>query len=140
VIVQTINPTHYSIVAGSQHDYEKFARQELLYRNELNYPPFRHLIRILVSAGKQELVKDAIEGLSARIAKEMVSLIESGDMEILGPAPAPILKIRNKYRWHLVIKIKEISQIQKFLKETFRVPYAKGGVFVSIETDPMNLL
>jgi len=140
VIVQTINPTHYSIIAGSQHDYERFARQELLYRSELNYPPFRHLIRILVSAVKQEQVKEAIGGLSSRIAKEMVSLIETGDMEILGPAPAPILKIRNRYRWHLVIKIKEMAQIQKFLKETFRVPYAKGGVFVSIEADPMNLL
>ncbi|MFH1230630.1 MAG: primosomal protein N' [Planctomycetota bacterium] len=140
VLVQTINPTHYSIIAGSRHDYEKFARQELLYRNELNYPPFRHLIRILVSSTNQEKVKESIEKLSSQIAKEMVSLIETGDMEILGPAPAPIIRIRNKYRWHLVIKIKEMAQIQKFLKETFRVPYAKGGVFVSIEADPMNLL
>ncbi len=140
VIVQTVNPSHYSIVAGARHDYDGFARQELLYRSELNYPPFRHLIRILVTAKDEVKAKQSIERYAKVISEKLSSFIQSCDVEVLGPAPAPILKIRNKYRWHLVLKVKDVWQVQKPLKEIFRVPFAKGGVFVSIDTDPMNLL
>jgi primosomal protein N' (replication factor Y) len=170
VIVQTVNPGHYSIIAGSNHDYEGFARQELLYRSELNYPPFRHIIRILVSGEVQERIKEVIDKIAQQITKELApspfplpdgertlrtltgsqsenpervgegKLIEAGDIEILGPAPAPILRIRDRFRWHLVLKIKDLSSVQKYFKEMFKMPFVKGGVQVSIDTDPVSLL
>ena len=208
VIVQTVNPQHYSIIAGSNHDYDGFARQELLYRSELNYPPFRHIIRILVSGKEQERIKEVIDKVAQQITKELApspfplpdgeriparlddasrsgggegKLIETGDtgpvrdrshsgdrkseqststspianskevtldktgfisngVEILGPAPAPILRIRDRFRWHLVLKIKDLSSVQKYFKERFKMPFAKGGVQVSIDTDPVSLL
>ena len=173
VIVQTVNPKHYSILAGSNHDYEGFARQELLYRRELNYPPFRHIIRILVSGKSQEGihphtngigqrvssytndistegkpshqcigvgVKQVIDKIAQQINTELKSMIDTGDIEVLGPAPAPILRIRDRFRWHLVLKIKDLSSVQKYFKEMFKMPFVKGGVQVSIDTDPVSLL
>ncbi|MBI5779416.1 MAG: primosomal protein N' [Planctomycetes bacterium] len=155
VIVQTVNPEHYSIMAGSNHDYEGFARQELLYRSELNYPPFRRIIRILVSGKNQDVIKETIDKIARQITKELApspfplpsgerigegKLIEAGDIEILGPAPAPILRIRDRFRWHLVLKIKELASVQKYFKGLFKMPFAKGGVQVSIDTDPVSLL
>ncbi|MEW6027622.1 MAG: primosomal protein N' [Planctomycetota bacterium] len=140
VIVQTVNPEHYSVIAGSKHDYEGFARQELLYRSELNYPPFRRIIRILVQGKAQERIKEVIDKLAGQINEELKGLIDKGGLEILGPAPAPILRIRDRFRWHLVFKIKELSSVQKYFKELFKMPFAKGEVQVSIDTDPVSLL
>ncbi|MDI6732811.1 MAG: primosomal protein N', partial [Planctomycetota bacterium] len=142
VLVQTLNPTHYSIIAASKHDYESFARQELLYRHELNYPPFSHIIRIVVSGRNQERVKETIETLSGKMQIQLTELLAGGSLEILGPAPAPILKIRDKYRWHLVLKLSRFSGtvVQKHLKETFKMPFAKGDVIITIDTDPTNML
>ena len=140
VIVQTVNPSHYSIMAGSKHDYEGFARQELLYRNELNYPPFRSIIRILASGKVQDGIKQVIDKATQQINKDLKGLIDTGELELLGPAPAPILRIRDRFRWHLVLKVKDLLSVRKYFKELFKMPFAKGGIQISVDTDPVSLL
>ncbi|MBI4712182.1 MAG: primosomal protein N' [Planctomycetes bacterium] len=98
VIVQTVNPDHYSIQAAARHDYEGFARKELLYRYELNYPPFSDLLLILVQGRKE----DDVARMAGAIADEIMPLVDKGKIdEVLGPAPAPLARLRNRYRWQV---------------------------------------
>lgn len=102
VIVQTVNPDHYSIQTAARHDYAGFARKELLYRYELNYPPFSDLLLILAQGRKE----DDVAKMSGAIADEVISLVGKGKVdEVLGPAPAPLARLRNRYRWQVLLKV-----------------------------------
>ncbi|MBE3588957.1 MAG: primosomal protein N' [Thermoanaerobacteraceae bacterium] len=94
VLVQTYSPHHYAVTCAVNHDYQGFYRQEMTLRRSLGYPPFTHLCRILVSGRKEEEVQEA--------AAAIAGLIQGVDM--LGPAPAPLTRIKDRYRWHLVLK------------------------------------
>ena len=97
VIVQSFSPEHYAIQAAANHDYEGFYRQEIAFRQELGYPPFSSLINVVSS--------DPVDGYAESRLREWVSglsLPESVDM--LGPAEAPLSKLKGLYRWHVVFK------------------------------------
>lgn len=115
VIIQTYNPESRIIKSILKDDYELFYSQELEDRRELAYPPFSNLINIIASGKDESKVKKDIDNLSAKLAKVM------GDGRImLGPAPAPFQKINLFYRWHIIIKAKDIfllaSEIARVLK------------------------
>jgi len=99
VIIQTYNPDSMVMKNVLGNDYESFYKQELENRRELKYPPFSHLINIIISGKSEEKVKEDIRELTLRL-KDAVG--ESSSM--LGPAPAPFSKINKFYRWHLMIK------------------------------------
>lgn len=94
VLVQTYSPHHYAVTCAQNHDYRGFYRQEMALRRSLGYPPFAHLCRLVVSGGKEEEVQEAAAALAEVIQ----------GVELLGPAPAPLTRIKDRYRWHLVLK------------------------------------
>jgi primosomal protein N' (replication factor Y) len=101
-IVQTYNPQHYSITTAAAQDCDLFYINEMPVRRSLGYPPFSYLARLLFT---HELEDEVQKG--ARQMKEILAKIlpESGrDISILGPAPAPLSKIKDRYRWQLVLK------------------------------------
>jgi len=99
VVVQTYYPDHYAILASSKHDYSEFAERELKYRRWMHYPPFGVLANVLIQSEKLE----EATGWSAEIGKWFQkSAIES--VRMLGPCAAPIARIKNVYRFHLILK------------------------------------
>ncbi len=141
VIVQTYNPSHYSLQFAKGHDYEGFYMQELAFRKELNYPPFSKIVRFRSSDIRAEKAFEKLKWL--RAISEKVSATQKGlsVLEILGPAPAPLSRIKNKYRFHMLIKSPSHSLIKLFMdnllkyeKELFQSPTIK------IDVDPLNLL
>ncbi|NDJ76764.1 MAG: primosomal protein N' [Chloroflexi bacterium] len=103
VILQSYLPEHYAIQAAAQHDYETFFRQELAYRRDQRYPPFRRLARILF----QDQVASKAETEAHRAAALLERRIEEGRFtatEIIGPTPCFFSKRNNQYRWHLVLR------------------------------------
>ncbi|NQS75358.1 MAG: primosomal protein N' [Peptococcaceae bacterium] len=102
VLIQTYNPGHYSIAAAARHDVEGFYRVELPLRKSMHYPPFSYLARLLFThADEAEISKGTI------LAKETLDKILVGYdnfIEILGPAPAPLSRIRGHFRRQIVIK------------------------------------
>jgi primosomal protein N' (replication factor Y) len=99
VVVQTYYPDHYAIIAASTHDYASFAERELKYRRWMHYPPFGVLANILIQSEKLE----EAAGWSAEIGKWFQSAAPGG-IRVLGPCTAPIARIKNVYRFHIILK------------------------------------
>jgi primosomal protein N' (replication factor Y) (superfamily II helicase) len=110
VIIQTYNPESGVIKNILKNDYESFYREELKSREELDYPPFSHLINIITSGKDEVKVKNDIKKLF-----EQLSGITKGVVSILGPAPAPFHKINLFYRWHIILKVKDMEHICEIL-------------------------
>ena len=97
VIVQTFVPDHYAVRPVRDHDYETFYAQELAHRAALGFPPLGHLASVLVSAPHES---DAVAG-AAQLA---AAIRASSACELLGPAPAPLPRLRGRHRQQLLIK------------------------------------
>ena len=99
VVVQTYYPDHYAILAASKHDYTSFAERELKYRRWMHYPPFGVLANVLIQSEKLE----EAAGSSSEIGKWFQKTPPEG-VRLLGPCTAPIARIKNVYRFHLILK------------------------------------
>jgi primosomal protein N' (replication factor Y) len=113
VVVQTYYPDHYAILAATAHDYTAFAERELKYRRWMHYPPFGALANVLVQSEKME----EAAGWAAILGKSLVQEQERGaPVRLLGPCTAPIARIKNVYRFHMILK----SNSRKALNEALR--------------------
>ena len=146
VIVQTFNPDHPAIQSASQHDYRNFVNQELPLRETLGYPPFTKIGRIVVRGPDESKALQFAKEIGERLRKEL----EQGNQysettkppyfRLLGPAPAPLAKLRNVYRFHLLIHVADGN----FLRWAFR--RATSGLKTPseiqwfIDIDPMDML
>jgi len=103
VIFQTYHPTHYAILAASQHDYDGFYRVEMRFRQEHGYPPYRRLTRLLYLDTNRERCQQETARVAA-ILKRRVQELGLENVSFIGPAPAFFSKERGKYRWHILIR------------------------------------
>ena len=105
-IIQTYQPENATICFAKKQDYIAFYENEISYRRKMQYPPFCDFIYILVSGEDADMAKCEIENIKKIIDISGVQLIEC-----LGPAPAPIAKIKNKYRFRIILKIADAHHI-----------------------------
>lgn len=101
VIVQTYNPEDFPIECAKEQDYLKFYNQEIELRKVLKYPPFCDIIKIEVS----DFDEDNVQGVINAVYENLLKTNER-DMQVYSPMPAPINKIKNRYRWRIIIKCK----------------------------------
>ena len=106
VIIQTYNPDHYAIIDSQKQDYNLFYNQEVSLRKMLKYPPFCDIIMISFS-GKDI---SEIQKISNLVYSKLKSVIND-DIFVFKPVPSPIDKIKNKYRWRIIIKCKVTSNV-----------------------------
>jgi primosomal protein N' (replication factor Y) len=133
VIIQTYSPEHPVIKAVKDHDYDQFIERELPERESLNYPPYGRLILIRLSGTDAIEVQQAAENV-ADVCLEKVGSV----CEILGPAPATIIRVANRYRWHILLKFS--AEIQDILADlTSLRSFCPHSVRVTIDVDPLSL-
>lgn len=111
-LIQTYQPEHYSIVHAARQNYEGFYEEELLYRELLSYPPAGHLITVLVTSRDEKRCK----GLAVRLAKEAQK-----STSVIGPAKAPVSKIKDMYRYMVYLKAAEkapLMEAKRRMEET----------------------
>jgi primosomal protein N' (replication factor Y) len=106
VIVQTYAPSHYCIQAASRHDYEGFFAQEMEFRRQQRYPPFASLVR-LVYVHRDEERCEAEATKMRRTLENKIARLGLPGLDLVGPAPAFLSRIRGQYRWHLVVRGRE---------------------------------
>ncbi|MDI6816536.1 MAG: primosomal protein N' [Actinomycetota bacterium] len=139
VVIQTHVPESYPLRAVLDADYEGFYKTELEFRRELNYPPFSGVIRMVISGNNPEIVV----GLTKRAAK-IIDTADLGDAAtLIGPSPAPLLKVKQEYRWHILLKVFDDSKVKTFLADNFHrfVPDKyKNEVSLTIDVDPVWVL
>ena len=134
-IIQTFNSSDPYIDCATMMDTKKYYNISLADRLNLNYPPFSKVIRIILKGSKLALVEKS--------SYMVHSMIKNKHFEILGPTLAPIEKINNNYRFHIIIKTKKPYQFQDlYLNNTKLRRYLSSlkGVSYSIDVDPISLL
>lgn len=141
VIIQTYKTEDFSIVAACSHDFISFYNQEIKIREALNYPPFTNIGLIILSS-----INDRTSFNKSKAIKEKVGEYFSEDnikADILGPLRAPISKIKNKYRWRIVIKCKDVDKLKVVMgKITDEFYKAKDNnlLDLSVDINPVNML
>jgi primosomal protein N' (replication factor Y) (superfamily II helicase) len=142
VLIQTSLPGHYALTCSLAHDFHGFAERELEVRRDPAYPPFVRLVNVLVS-GRDEV---ATQEATQRAADWLQGLIEERALQgvaLVGPAPCPIERIRDRWRWHFLLRASEpavLGRVGRFFAERFRLPPGKHELRVAIDRDPVALL
>ena len=103
VILQTYQPEHYAIQAAANHDYMTFYEREIAYRQDLGYPPFRRLVRLLFRFPSEQRAREEAQRAAGLIRDQLRALHMSGT-ELIGPAPCFFSKENDIYRWHLLLR------------------------------------
>jgi primosomal protein N' (replication factor Y) len=140
VIVQTYYPEDKTIRLAACHDFENFYTKEMEERRDLGYPPFKHLILVTFSGRNLKAVTTWAEGFSSVLRRKGR---KQKDLAILGPAPAPLSKIKNQYRWQLLIKTKNVlntSNLIRGILEEEKSSKKKSSVRLAVNVDPMEML
>jgi primosomal protein N' (replication factor Y) len=121
VIVQTYHPDHYSVISAAHHDYEAFMMQEMRFRRDLHYPPYGVLANVLL----QSIDLAEVSAWAMEIGR-WVQNTEHKGVRILGPATAPIARIKRTYRFHLVLKAMNRSDLRATLVALLTYAESKG--------------
>lgn len=141
VLVQTYNPDHPSIQFASQHDFLNFSVHELEFRKALNYPPFGRLAVLRIQGMDLESTQHECERIKIMVTRLRDSSPTYKEIEILGPAPAPLQKIRNKYRFQMLIKGLDSQKLSGFCRH-FMNSYKPSTprLSVGLDIDAIHLL
>lgn len=144
VIVQTFNPAHYAIVTAKDHDYPSFFQRERELREQLGYPPFSYLACLRLQGNNSETTADMAQRLGRGITGVLERWPKKGrEIQVLGPAEAPLAKLKGKYRWQILIKCKGAELLHYFLREIdalTRKMLRGSGVSLIVDVDPYQML
>jgi primosomal protein N' (replication factor Y) len=132
-IIQTLYPDHYSIQLACRQDYPAFYEHELQFRKRMRYPPFVSLINVVVRARTFSAAIDDADNLVQRIRRT------ASDVRVLGPAPAPLNKLRGEYRSQLLLKGTNRRKLRETLQQALagRADLQKRTV---VDVDPLSVL
>ncbi|MGD1039675.1 MAG: primosomal protein N' [Dehalococcoidales bacterium] len=129
VVIQTYNPEHYAIQAAAKHDYKSFYEQEINFRKELKEPPFVQLATLTFVHPNDNRCREEAEKTAKKITEERDAR-GIPDLNLIGPAPAFMHRLRGRYRWQIIVRGEELSA---FLKN---ITLAQGW---TIDIDPVGL-
>jgi len=136
VLVQTINPDHYAVRMAAAQDYQAFYEKELAFRRALHYPPFSAMANVLVR-GEQ---KEAALRMSSELAVLLTPPPEK--LRILGPAEAPVARLKNEYRYQFLIKAASRKALNELLQRIrcFALEHKWGATALVSDVDPLTLM
>jgi len=139
VLIQTNHPDHYALSAAAAHDYETFYRREIEERKDPPYPPHRRLVNLLLDGkGEAGVVAEA-----ERIAKALVERVakENLDVEILGPAPQPLSRLKGKHRWHITLRGRRHADLRLLCEAALDLHAGtRRAARLVVDVDPVSML
>jgi primosomal protein N' (replication factor Y) (superfamily II helicase) len=138
VLVQTYHPEHYALRHACAQNYEAFYEEEIRYRKSLSYPPFVSLAALLVRGPDATRVHE--QSVALRDAIEAANSDRS--CRVLGPAPAPLARLRGEHRFQLLLKSRSRARLRAVLDLGLADAAARGCDLnsVNVEIDPVNLM
>jgi primosomal protein N' (replication factor Y) len=134
VLIQTYAVDNYALDYVTRHDFRGFAELELAQRQALAYPPFGHLVNLVLSGNDAIRLKAAAEQLSVELARA------EADVEVLGPAPCLLARLRNRHRMQILLKAKQRDPLRREITLLGRLK--KGlppGVQLTVDIDPVDM-
>jgi primosomal protein N' (replication factor Y) len=138
VLVQTLSPEHPAIQAAVRHDFDRFAAYELPIREKLGYPPFTSMVRLVVRGPVAEPAGEFAQHLADRLAEELRAAGVAG--RILGPAPAPIARLRGLHRFHLQAQAPDGPGLRKAAARATADLKPPEAIQWIVDVDPLDML
>ncbi len=135
VIVQTTQTAHPAIRHAASHDFPGFAAYELAIRQRFGWPPFRKLIRAVISSRED----GAAERRAHEIADGVRAALPPGAADVLGPARCPLMRVKNRFRWHMVIKAADEPVQRAALMRLRRFSRRARKTELMLDVDPIDL-
>lgn len=138
VLVQTFSPEHFAIQAAAQHDFAAFARQELPVRAEFHYPPTAAMIRVVVRGAAEMAAEHFAEYVVAKLREAAATA--GAEVRILGPAPAPIAKLRGMFRFHALLQDSDRDRLRTVVRHATAELKPPDDVQWIVDVDPLDVL
>ena len=137
VLVQSYHPDHYAIEHAQRHDYPGFVTKEMRYRQWMHYPPFTVLANVVVQSGTME----EAAAWAATLGRWLQTTPLLG-IRILGPAAAPLVRLKRIYRYHFVLKAERRSILGEALRTLLRFAETEGipRKAVLVDVDAVHLM
>ena len=137
VVVQTRHPSHHALVWAARHDAEGFLQEELRLRRSPPYPPELHLVNLIVSGEGESDTADR----AAEVADWCNTLVSRHGLPVtvLGPAPCPLARVKDRWRWHVLLKGPS-AVLGRIVRYAARRLAGLGKTRVVIDRDPVSLL
>jgi primosomal protein N' (replication factor Y) len=144
VIIQTWLPDHYVLDCAITQDFKVFYEKDVEFRKALGYPPFGRLINFIFSGQEEARVRDTavnVAKLGEKLAKAIKS-VSGSQFEILGPAPSPRAKVKDRYRWQILLKSSSISDLRTLCTGILsrKGEMIPSNVRMEVDVDPYSLL
>ncbi|MGQ0792727.1 MAG: replication restart helicase PriA [Deltaproteobacteria bacterium] len=139
VMVQTFNPEHPSVKFAVSQDSLGFLAEELELREELGYPPFSRLVNLRF-LGKTNARTAEVANECAAAARSLAGKLPAGSVRILGPSPSPVNRVKNRFRWQMLLKSENIALLHRVSKKLLDVASKFSGVRVTADVDPFGFV
>lgn len=142
VIIQTFNPDHHCIIALKEQDYNYFYQKEIELRDELDYPPFAHIIRIEIKGGGRETVKKRAKYLIDYL-NSIHKVKEAAEFKLLGAENMVLWKSKNNFKVQFIIKVKDLEKFNQIFKKNLDkilLNYFDKENRLIIDVDPVKML
>jgi primosomal protein N' (replication factor Y) len=136
VFVQAFTPFHPAIQYARRHDFVGFYEQEIEFREQLKYPPASRVALLTLKGRNEEKVEFSAEHLKRELEKKLKSL---KDLIIAGPAPAPLLRAENFYRYQIMLRTRAMSALSRELAQILQSLALPEDVSLAVDIDPVNL-
>jgi primosomal protein N' (replication factor Y) len=136
VFVQAFTPFHPAIQFARRHDFVGFYEQEIEFREQLKYPPASRVALLTLKGRNEEKVKFSADHLKRELEKKLTSL---KDLVIAGPAPAPLLRAENFYRYQLMLRTRAMSALSRELAIIVQSLVLPDDVTLAVDIDPVSL-
>jgi primosomal protein N' (replication factor Y) len=135
VLIQTFSPEHPAIQAALRHDYLGFATKELDLRKSLGYPPVASMIRLVVRGAD----KAGVLAQSQALGENLASSLDAA-ARILGPAPAPLARLRSDYRYHILLQGPDRTVLRDAVRQALAACPAAESIRATADVDPLDML
>jgi len=134
VVIQTFCPDNYAVEAAAKNDYDSFVQQELVFRKVTGYPPFSRLLRVLAEARQEAEARQLL-------LQAVVPLRGVADVEVLGPAPAVIARVKDHWRWHMLVKCFQPAAFGRAMEAIGTVEdLGTRTCRITLDVDPSSLM
>ncbi|MBW2598728.1 MAG: primosomal protein N' [Deltaproteobacteria bacterium] len=137
VIIQTFNPDNYAIKRAQEYNYISFYNNEIQTRRELGYPPFSRMVNLIISATNEARITSCVKKLNT-LARDLARQA-GGNISVLGPAEAPLSRVKGRYRWHMLLKGDDSKSLHT-LAGNILANMMESGLRIRVDVDPVNFM
>ena len=140
VILQTYNPEHPSVTFAISHNSSGFLDEELELRKSLDQPPFSRFISFRANGLDEEKTRDFAERMK-RTADKFLLRLPPGSLRVLGPSEAPIYKLRNRFRWQIIIVSSNLGLLRNYASALYdSLKKHASGIKLVVDVDPYDFM